>query len=51
MDPLSQGVIGASLSQSLTSKKNLLTIGVIGFLAGMSPDLDVRDYPLRIERY
>jgi inner membrane protein len=41
LDPLSQGAIGASLSQSLSSKKNLLTIGIIGFLAGMSPDLDV----------
>ena len=41
MDPLSQGAIGACLSQSLSSKKNLLTIGIIGFLAGMSPDLDV----------
>jgi len=40
MDPLSQGTIGASFSQSLSSK-NLLTIGIIGFLAGMSPDLDV----------
>jgi len=41
LDPLSQGAIGACLSQSLSSKKNLLTIGIIGFLAGMSPDLDV----------
>lgn len=40
MDPISQGAFGASLSQTLT-KKNLLIIGIIGFLSGMTPDLDI----------
>ena len=42
MDPLSQGVIGASLSQStVKNKKFLVSAGVIGFLSGMAPDLDI----------
>ncbi len=41
MDPLSQGVLGASLSQSLSRKKQIVVAGILGLLAGMSPDLDV----------
>ena len=41
MDPLSQGVLGSSLSQSFTKNKPLFTICCIGFLSGMFPDLDV----------
>ncbi len=42
MDPLSQAVLGAGLSQSSTNKKTqLLSASVIGALAGMAPDLDV----------
>ena len=41
MDPLSQGVLGSSLSQSFTKNKHLFAICCIGFLSGMSPDLDV----------
>ncbi len=41
MDPITQGALGASLSQSLSHKKNVLIIGLIGFLSGMAPDLDV----------
>ncbi|WP_295892023.1 metal-dependent hydrolase [uncultured Vibrio sp.] len=41
MDPLTQGVLGASLSLSVSKKQHLVVAGVIGLLAGMSPDLDV----------
>ena len=41
MDPLSQGTIGAAFAQSTANKNNIFKIGVIGFLAGLAPDLDV----------
>jgi len=42
MDPVSQAVFGASLSQSFTGDKTkLLSALFIGALAGMAPDLDV----------
>ena len=41
MDPLSQGTVGAAFAQSTANKNNILRIGVIGFLAGLAPDLDV----------
>ena len=41
MDPLSQGTVGAALAQSSASNKNIFKISVIGFLAGLAPDLDV----------
>ena len=41
MDPLSQGTVGAAFAQSIANKNNIFKIGFIGFLAGMTPDLDV----------
>ena len=41
MDPLSQGTVGAAFAQSTANNKNILLIGIIGFLAGLAPDLDV----------
>lgn len=41
MDPISQGTVGAAFAQSTANKKNILKIGVIGFVAGLAPDLDV----------
>lgn len=41
MDPLTQGVLGASLSQSMSKKQHLVIAGVLGLLAAMTPDLDV----------
>ena len=41
MDPLSQGTVGAAFAQSVADKNNIFKIGVIGFLAGLAPDLDV----------
>ncbi|MDW3094803.1 MAG: metal-dependent hydrolase [Gammaproteobacteria bacterium] len=41
MDPLTQGALGASMSQSISKKSQVLIAGLLGFLSGMSPDLDV----------
>ncbi len=41
MDPLSQGALGAALPQSTTSGRHAANAGLLGFLAGMAPDLDV----------
>ncbi|MGF1694104.1 metal-dependent hydrolase [Vibrio lamellibrachiae] len=41
MDPLTQGVLGASLSQSVSKKQHTVVAGVFGLLAGMAPDLDI----------
>ncbi len=41
MDPLTQGVIGAALPQSISNKKSLGIIGILGFLSGLAPDLDI----------
>lgn len=41
MDPLTQGVLGASLPQATASRRNTVVAGILGFLAGMAPDLDV----------
>jgi len=41
MDPLSQGTVGAVFAQSTSNKSNIFKVGLIGFLAGLAPDLDV----------
>ena len=41
MDPLSQGTVGAAFAQSAANKNNIFKIGLIGFLAGLAPDLDI----------
>ena len=41
MDPLSQGTVGAAFAQSAANKKNIAKISIVGFLAGLAPDLDV----------
>ncbi|TFH92729.1 metal-dependent hydrolase [Vibrio ouci] len=41
MDPLTQGVLGASLSLSASKKQHLLAAGFFGLVSGMAPDLDV----------
>jgi len=55
LDPLSQGVLGASLTQSLSRNKNIVIILIIGFLSGMLPDIDVlfrsKDDPLLFLEY
>ena len=39
MDPISQSVVGAAFAQSKANKKNIIKIGIIGFLAGLAPEL------------
>lgn len=41
MDPLTQGMLGAALTLSVSKRKHLRTAAVLGGLSGMAPDLDV----------
>ena len=41
MDPISQGTVGAAFAQSAVNKNNITKISIVGFLAGLAPDLDV----------
>ena len=41
MDPLTQGVVGAVASQQSVNKKTYLLATIIGFLSGLTPDLDI----------
>ena len=41
MDPLTQGALGACVPQSASRNSNVLIAGLLGFLSGMAPDLDV----------
>ena len=41
MDPISQGTVGAALAQFSANKKNIVKISIIGFIAGLAPDLDI----------
>jgi inner membrane protein len=41
MDPVSQGLIGAVLPQSLSNKKEIRLAAAIGFLSGLLADIDV----------
>ena len=42
MDPISQGIIGSTVTQSLQKNNDSLAIlAIIGFLSGMAPDLDI----------
>ncbi|MFV0277499.1 MAG: metal-dependent hydrolase [Parahaliea sp.] len=41
MDPLTQGVLGAALPQSAARRRQAAGAGLLGFFAGMAPDLDV----------
>lgn len=41
MDPVSQGLVGSVLPQSVSNKKEIRLAALIGFLAGLLADLDV----------
>lgn len=41
MDPISQGVLGAAASKSIAPPEHARIACLMGFLAGMAPDLDV----------
>lgn len=40
MDPLTQGVLGASVPQAVSRKKTIVAATLFGALSGMAPDLD-----------
>ncbi len=40
MDPVTQGALGASVPQALSSKRHVAAAALCGALAGMAPDLD-----------
>lgn len=41
MDPLSQGVVGMSVSQVVASRKDMGIASLLGFFSGMAADLDI----------
>ena len=41
MDPVTQGVLGATLPQATVKKSHIVYAGILGLLGGMAPDLDV----------
>ena len=41
MDPLSQGLVGTSVSHLYIKTKRLVLLSIIAFLSAMSPDLDI----------
>jgi inner membrane protein len=41
MDPISQGALGAALSQSAVSRRRVILAGLLGLFGGVAPDLDV----------
>jgi len=40
MDPVTQGVLGASVPQAISQKKTIIAASLFGAIAGMAPDLD-----------
>ncbi len=40
MDPMTQGVLGASVPQAISHKKHMVAATLFGAISGMSPDLD-----------
>jgi len=41
MDPLTQGALGAAFPQAMAQRRQVVSAGLLGFLSGMAPDLDV----------
>ncbi len=41
MDPLSQGLLGATAAQNISKKETVVVASLLGFLGGMAPDLDI----------
>lgn len=41
MDPITQGVIGATFAQQPSKKNTVLLATLLGFLSGLAPDLDI----------
>ena len=40
MDPVTQGVLGASVPQAISQKKHIVAASLFGAVSGMAPDLD-----------
>lgn len=55
MDPLTQGIVGAAAAQTINKNKVIVIITIIGFLAGLAPDIDIffrsKDDPLLFLEY
>ncbi|MEO0368393.1 MAG: metal-dependent hydrolase [Pseudomonadota bacterium] len=41
MDPITQGVLGTNAAQLVANRRDKIEAAVVGFLAGLAPDLDV----------
>lgn len=41
MDPITQGVVGAAVTQTAVNKRELAKAALVGAIGGMAPDLDV----------
>ncbi len=41
MDPVTQGIVATTAAQTYSKKNNLVIVSVIGFLAGLAPDIDI----------
>ena len=41
MDPVTQGAFGAIFAQTISNKKKILIGSIVGFCAGLAPDLDI----------
>jgi inner membrane protein len=41
MDPFTQGIVATAATQTYTKKNNILIASIIGFLAGLAPDIDI----------
>ena len=41
MDPLTQGIVGATLPQATNKNQHTVIAGLLGFFSGLAPDLDV----------
>ena len=41
MDPFTQGIVATAATQTYAKKNNIVIAGIIGFLAGLAPDIDI----------
>jgi inner membrane protein len=41
MDPVTQGIVATTSAQAFSKKNHLIIASMIGFLAGLSPDIDI----------
>ena len=41
MDPLTQGIVATTASQSVSSKEKIFLASLVGFLSGLAPDIDI----------